>query len=336
MSTPTSYDLIQDDEIQGLKDIVTTSYQPPSDTEYSYPVVDQPMNDAQWMRIMRGIGSAIIDEVGDGAPFILKSVNDANRTITIGSSAESGESVCLIQGIAHLLEGDTALEIPYPTIPTTYNIGSEFDPLRQREEGGPIRLAVWDTANPPIQGKIRLPHLELKWSPNQTLSEAVTRSMRRQLSAAIVVDARTQLSDTDQMLWGTRALVWTTGEELLFRDGWKSITDPPWSNINIGGGYEVFKPGLTPQFRPLGDGTIETRGCIKKSSGSFNKAVPSYFANIPGIEWEREQFRPAAGTAGRGLRIDTTSGGTGNRELSYYTDDDMSWLSLDGMKFYVK
>src|SRR5690625_1450185 len=139
MTEPTNYDLIQDGRLDALDDLVTPYYQPPSETEHSFPVVGQGVSAEmyQQMSLAQGDGILITDDSEysyrlEGMPGGAAETNSTNRMV-LKVSQNTGRSEAILRGFYHVLYQDMQIELPPVTTPTTYIIALTYDPRREEE-----------------------------------------------------------------------------------------------------------------------------------------------------------------------------------------------------------
>src|SRR5690625_1996641 len=109
---PTPYDLLQDAAIEGLQEIVTPYYQPPSEVEHSFPVVGQGVSADmyQQMSLAQGDGILITDDSEysyrlERMPGGAAETNSTNRMV-LKVSQNTGRSEAILRGFYHVLYQD--------------------------------------------------------------------------------------------------------------------------------------------------------------------------------------------------------------------------------------
>lgn len=314
-------------------------------TEYSFPVVNEPLSAAQWGAVTRGIGSGVLDN-GDG-PYVLANISNANNTVDI--TASTGEfAQAIVAGFYHRIDADVTLSIPAVTAPTTYYIALQFDPLRTTT---PVQLGVF-TSLDESQGKEYLVLHEIDREPNQLLSDAAHRWVRPRVAPTIVVSRKRELPPAESVLWGTVAVCHNdniaTGESELwmsFTTEWKRIYDQS-------GRFEWEELGDNPAWQsPVGGNSykwaIGRRGAVRKMrgrfalvSGPFQPGVAYNFPLLAGVlpasdkPSHTQAFTTVCGiTAGKLplARFEISSVG----DITMWVSETANWASLDGVEWEV-
>lgn len=332
-------------QIQELQKLITAEYVKPDGPEFSYPAVGQAVDDEMWKFITLALGSGSLDM--GGHPYNLVNPDNTNNTATLKVSTVTGNAQALVNGFYHRLLQDMSLSFPMPLTETVYFVVLELNPLKASSPEGPISVQVYPNEVNKESGRTHIYLWSVKRKPNQLLTDAEFVNLTPKLAPVLQVDMFEALPLPETQLWGTLALVGRGTEPCAqYRAGgsskpnggpgaWVPVLATEWRTLILSAGYEPFGSSL-PRYRFAADGGIELRGAVKKSSGDLNKGKVTYLARIPDIEWDGWQYQSSTGTGARSVRVDTTNGGTGNRELSYYTEDSIGWLSLDGMKFWIK
>ena len=340
MSEPTTYDLIQDTRIQGVEDLVQTTYTPFQGPEFSYPVVHQPMDDEMWQYVTLGMGSGVLD-VG-GWPYRLTGLSDVTDTGRLSVATTTGTAQAILRGFYHRLNQDITLSFPPVSQKTLYQVVLEYDPLRHKEPGGPIRVRVL-TSLDWSGGKHYLPLWDVERDPSQLLSQAKVTNRASKIAPVIICDYPDALPDPKTQLWGTicyirhgmqAGRVYMAGGTSAPNGGpaeWELADKPVWQNITLRGGYgPAFQQ---PQWSLTSDGAIQTRGSVKRLSGALITGRLENFGWLPAsISFDGMTSTITGGTGSKVVRVETS----GSRDLVYYTDDLMQWMSLDGFKAWVQ
>lgn len=337
MSEPTAYDLVQDTRIQGVEDLVQTTYTPFQGPEFSYPVVHQPMDDEMWQYVTLGVGSGLLD-VG-GRPYWLRDLSDVTDTGKLTVSTTTGTAQAILRGFYHRLNQDLTLSFPPVSQKTVYQVVLEYDPLRHKEPGGPIRVRVL-TSLDWSGGKHYLPLWDVERSPSSLLSQAKVTQRRPKISPTIHVDYPEGMPDPHTQLWGAQCYIrlgryaGTTyvaagaSEETGGPTRWDNLTNPPWRTISLRGG--MSHGGREASYRIAG-GYVEFRGSVRKDSGSFSTSSPTI------IGWTADElppFRTAVGASrGRWARLSSTTGSGGRDNLQIDTPESgLNEVWLDGVR----
>lgn len=340
MSEPTAYDEIQDTVIEDLKEIVTTTYQTSDGMEYSYPVVNQPLNDEQWQYITLAMGNGIFDT--GGRPYNLTGFNNANNTAVLKVSTITGTAQAILRGFYHRLINDMTINLPGVTTTTTYYIALCYDPIGHDSPTGPISVRVV-TVLDYTQGKHWLVLWTVLRKPNQLLTDAeVWKSTPRVAPTHLLYD-RDQLPDPSKCVWGAMYFISSTAEILMAVGGdqeaqgptkWQNLTSPPWIETPDGSSYVYTGSGYRVAIKRQGN-TRELRGQWKRSTSQSFYPDSSYLLYMlePGDRPKQTmRFKTAGpGTANGGTLITVTVAPNG--EVQATPNKEAAWLSLDGVRF---
>lgn len=341
MSEPTTYDVIQDTRIKGVEDLVQTTYTPFQGPEFSYPVVHQPMDDEMWQTVTLGVGSGLLD-VG-GRPYWLRDLSDVTDTGRLTVSTTTGTAQAILRGFYHRLNQDMTLNFPPVSRKTVYQVVLEYDPLRHKEPGGPIRVRVL-TSLDWSGGKHYLPLWDLERDPSQLLSQAKVTQRRPKITPTITVDRWENRPPEHTQLWGTRLflshgeqrgreyIAWGADEATGGPTRWEDITNPGWTNISLSGG---ITQGATPASYRFTGGALEFQGFISRSS-----AFPTSSATV--IGWVSNATLPpfvtvVAGNNGKQANLRSTEGSGGLNTLTVDTPESgTNRIWLDGVRIPVE
>ena len=347
MADPTLEELQQ--QVDELKSLITTQYEPPSGIEYSYPVVNQPMSDEMWQNVTLAMGNGVLD-MGDGS-YWLRGRDNVSDTAII-DPGRSGKAHAILRGFYHSLTESKTINLPPVTSTTVYYVVLCYDPVGHNEAGGPITLRVV-TSLDRTQGKHYLVLWTVTRKPNQVLTAATVQRFRPRASPVMYVWSEDQKPDVNSVLWGSMLIVGQTNniyrsESRVGDDDqsegaeWKSLTSGSWTNPGDTDAYVWPGHGYRRGWRRFGD-TVELRGRVARSNGaSFvngggGSSAGYLMYTLP------EDVRPQ-----RDLRFITASSGTTNQQLavvSVYPSGEVraqpvgsaaSWLSLDGIRFPLK
>lgn len=268
---PTQYDLVQDGRLDNVESLVKTSYSPPSATEYSYPVVDQPMNDEQWQYVTLGLGDGVLDE--GGRPYWLRDRENTNNTLKITTSTTTNTAQALVRGFYHRLMQDRTFTVPAVSSKTTYYFCLVYDPSAMRTATGPVSLKMITGAPLWTLGRFYTVLWELDRLPNQLLTDAVVRRVRPKITPAITVNNEADRPNPAKVLWGTRVLCTDNNTEYRAAGAsdesggptfWTPISDPEW----------IEYPD-TPTYKWPGHGyrrAIQRRGKSRRIRGRITPA----------------------------------------------------------------
>ena len=335
---PTQYDVIQDARIEDVESLVKNEYNPPSALEYSYPVVDQPMNDEMWQFVTLAFGNGIMDE--GGQPYWLRNLNNATNTATLTTSTTTLTAQAVLRGFYHRLLRDLEISLPPVTVDTTYYVILQYDPVGHQQPTGPIKVKVVTQLDISL-GKFYAVMWTVERKPNQLLTDAKVTQGRQKVAPTITVDGFTQLPEPRTVLWGTHAFVsGTTSKDrpgIYVASGasaetgapteWREANSTGWTNLTLGTGFVAAFS--TPQWR-MKDGYFEFRGSIKRSNDA-DFATGYVTLGWTGVEFPHF-FKTTAASSGFAPRIERRAGSSGvNDNLTMYnvTSSGLKWVSID-------
>ena len=245
MADPTLEELQQ--QVEELRSLITTEYEPPEGSEYSYPVVNQPMNDEMWAHLAKAWGSGVISY--GGAPYRIGNVNDVDNTLTVYAADDEGrESGAVLEGFAHRMTGNVTVNVPAVTSVTDYVIGLQYDPTRA---GNPIQLSAFTRPLATSLGRKYIPIWEGRRNPSSVLSSVKWSTARSRIAPTTTVASAEALPDPRHsgLMWGT--LCWTYREREWWQLQWatESGGEMTWQNISrrrwetVGYGATYAYPG---------------------------------------------------------------------------------------------
>ena len=343
--TPTNYDLQQDSRIDEIQEIITTDYQEPDQTEYSYPVVDQPMSDEQWQYVTLGIGNGVLDE--GGRPYWLQlNESEANtnstNTMKLAVSVYTDTAQAIFQGFYHRLLKDMVLHFPGVTSTTTYYVVLQYDPTGHQEARGPLRVEVV-TSLDTTMGKSQLILWMVTRKPNQLLTEATITRVRPRVAPPIYVWEESHKPDANKQLSGALCIVGETAS--IYRvssDDVGGQENREWvhlSNTYIRGdaSYIWAGTGARPGSTRAGNMVI-LEGRVARSSGAMFEAGRGHTVmtlperHRPPVERRFVTKGPGTEDATRMATIVVSSNG----DVTAYANYDMSWVGLDGCIFTIR
>lgn len=342
MADPTPAEL--QSQIDELRTAIMTEYQPPSGTEYSYPIVGQPMNDEMWQYVTLGIGSGVLDE--GGQPYWLRDRENANNTLRITTSTTTNTAQAALRGFYHKMIQDKLFTVPGVTANTLFHFCLTYNPVGLNEEAGPISLQMYAGTPPTTQGRHHILLWTLLRKPNQLLTDAEVRMIRPKITPTIAVNSESDRPDPSKVLWGTRVYCHTTGIE-YYATGASEETGGPtrwqkvglvrdWTPLGLGSGYEA--QGVAPAYKVEG-GYVEFRGTVRRSNGSaLSTSEYVVFGWAPGLELADFNFM-GNGTSGKPVSVTTvTSPSNGIRDNLRHRASMTGtyWFSLDGMRVPLK
>lgn len=191
--------------------------------EYSFPVVEEPLSDAQWGQVAEGFGSGILARGSE--PYGINAFDNAMNTANIGGrSTLAGDGRAVVSGFFHRYDADLTISIPAVSTSTTYYIGLTYDPTRHAAPGGPVSLTV-TTTRPDGDGKVYLPVYRITRQANQLLSDATVVDERAFVAPSLTVKGSDALPPADSVLTYTVVVDWETGQQ------WQMQLDRTWKPI---------------------------------------------------------------------------------------------------------
>ena len=343
MADPTPEEL--QTQIDELKSLITTQYEPPTGTEYSYPVVNQPMNDEMWAYVTRGIGDGVLDE--GGQPYWFRGRENVNNTVRITVSTTTNTAQAILRGFYHKLTADKTFTVPAVSTNTTYYFCLTYDPAASTSPGGPISLQMYAGTPPTTQGRFHVILWELDRKPNQLLTECVYRRVRPKIAPTITVDELAHRPNPSKALWGTQCFVsaksaWyrATGasDETGGPTGWTSVSDGGFTDPGDTSEYVHAGHGFRRGVRLTPDGYLELRGHISRRNGG-NFTVGSHGYQLYDLSGWPSGSNQQFVTAGTGYNPPTAVkieySPTDQSVRAYPINRDCSWISLDGVRIYV-
>lgn len=352
MADPTEYDVIQDSRIEDLEQVVTTGSNPPDGSEYSYPVVNEPMSDEQWQYVTLANGNGILDT--GGFPYNLVLNGDESNTNSTNSmrltvDEHTGTAQAIVRGFYHRLTQDKTLSFPGVTSTTTYYVVLRYDPIGHTEPGGPIKVDVV-TSLDTTQGK----HYVVLWTvtrrANQLLTDASIQRYRPRAAGSMYVWDESHKPDPGSVLWGSLCVVGSTGA--IYRsaaeselDGGGDATKRAWvpmSDVAIRGDNQAYvSPGHGARIGSTRIGELVVlEGRVVRANGNiFSSGTTNGYL----IHILPERHRPA-----RERRFITKSDGIGSSdrsavvvvssdgEVRAYPNQSCNWVAVDGCVFTVR
>lgn len=264
--------------IQQLQDLVSSAAEPPSGPEFSYPVVDQAVSSSMWKWITRGMGSGILGE--GGQPYWYRNPSNANNTAQIAVSTISGEAHAMIGGYYHHLSQAVTVQLPMPASGTvTYHVALTYDPRRESDPEGPIKLETHTESLPTTFGREHIPLWSITRSANQLLTDATVQQYRPFVTPSTTYNRREHLPDPGMMLSGTTARTRLDGGMFMALQGnevgadgesavarWVNLQDPVWTP-QVNSTYEGAGVGFAPAYGKVGrEGML--RGSVRLKNGN--------------------------------------------------------------------
>lgn len=330
-------------QIQELRDLITTPYQPPSGVEQSFPIVNAPLSDEQWQLVTLGLGDGVLDQ--GGQPYWLRGRENANNTLRITVSFTTDDAQAVLRGFYHRMTADKTFTVPGVTTTTVYHFCLTYDPFGHTKPEGPISLQMYAGEPPTTQGRFHVVLWKLTRKPNQLLTDAEVERIRPKVSPMITVNRYEDLPEVSKMLWGTRCLVTQDGVEYRAsgsseEDGgptWWQRSNRPWDWQNLGLGSSYKSAGTTPQYRVI-DGYIEFKGDVQNTGGT---AIPSGTGLVFGwidSRWSMYAWtQSSAGNGARSVSITAQTGSSGSRDTLrvWCRESGTTQFSLDGIRIPI-
>lgn len=317
--------------------------------ETSFPVIERPLTANEWSSVTRGIGDGVLD--GGGNPYALSGLSNATNTATIGIESGQGYAHAILRGFYHKIDEPVTVSLPAVTTTTTYYIVLQYSPVRT---GEPIKLLVL-TALDYTQDKAYIVLHTVKRQRDQLLTDAEVVSLRPRIAPTLLVWKSSELPDHSKVAFGTLALAHGENRFLMATSsGWKDPLEPTgaridavekrfsdgpeWKNLILASIYVGGTGNQTPQYAIMPNGEVVFRGRVSmKNGGNFETGKSLYFGRLGMTQqWDGVYVSALAGTGSSVFRLATSTGGTGGRELEYFTSDSISWVDLSGMRAWVK
>ncbi len=339
MADPTPEELQR--QIDELKSLITTQYEPPSGTEFSYPVVNQPMNDEMWQYVTLGLGDGVLDE--GGQPYWLRGRENVNDTVKITVSTTRNTAQALLRGFYHRLTADKTFTVPAVSTTTTYHFCLTYDPTATTTPGGPISLQMYAGTPPTTMGRFHIVLWKITRSPSQLLTAATVERVRPKITPVITVDTTAHMPSANNVLWGTRCLVDDVKTE--YRAGGAS-EDGPRTWIPLADTYtrpdtDLYKwagAGARPSSTRTGSVVVLEGRVVRTNGADFYASTTIGYAVYVLPESHRPSAERRFMTKGPGINSETKSATivvSTNGEVRAYPHADNSWVSIDGCVFTV-
>ena len=325
--------------------------EPPSGPEFSYPVVDQAVSSSMWRWITRGMGAGILGE--GGQPYWYRNPSNANNTAEIAVSTISGEAHAMIGGFYHHLSQSVTVQLPMPASGTvTYHVALTYDPRRESDPAGPIKLETHTESLPTTFDREHIPLVTVTRRANELLTDADVQQHRPFVSPTVTYNRRSELPPASTMLSGTVARtridgglymalrgneVGEDGESATSR--WVNVGDPQWRDFSLYTSYERTSSSATPQIQRKGK-TRKMRGAVRRIDGRPLSTGWAEGWNI-GILPERDRpaglhRQPVSGPGTAPGTIGAFDIGPDGLLRVYSTGPTMAWVSLHGVEWDVE
>lgn len=327
-------------QIDELRTAIMTEYQPPSGTEYSYPIVGQPMNDEMWQYVTLGMGDGVLDE--GGQPYWLRARENANNTLKITVSTTTNTAQAMLRGFYHKMTEDKIFPIPGVTSNTLFHFCLTYNPVGLTQAKGPISLQMYAGTPPTTLGRFHIILWTLLRKPNQLLTDAEVRMVRPKITPSLSVNIEQDRPNPAKVLWGTRVLCHESGIEYRAVGASDETGGPTrwertgltrdWTNFTLSGAFVPF--GATPQFK-IEEGVVRFRGSVKRKDNGDLRTSVDVFGWASGVQMAGG-FYSSVGTNGQSCRIDNVvSGSSGLRDnlaVIAPPNSRMKWFGLDDLR----
>ena len=332
--------------IQQLQDLVSSAAEPPSGPEFSYPVVDQAVSSSMWKWITRGMGAGILGE--GGQPYWYRNVSNANNTAEIAVSTISGEAHAMIGGYYHHLSQAVTVQLPMPASGTvTYHVALTYDPRRESDPEGPIKLETHTGSLPTTFDREHIPLVTVTRRANELLTDADVQQHRPFVSPTVTYNRVSELPPASTMLSGTVARTRTDGGLYMALRGnevgedgesatsrWVNLGDPAWQALGLN---SFYAPGGAVPTQ------IQRRGKARRLRGQFRRANQSESLTA-GNRWfvttlptrDRPYNRVKIPVATSNDTVTATIDIMANGEVYFITPRAVTWATLDGIEYDVE
>ena len=343
MADPTLEELQQ--QVDELKSLITTEYEPPTGNEYSYPVVNQPVNDEMWQYITLGFGNGILDEGGE--PYWLRGRSNVNNTLRITVATTTGTAQGVVRGFYHRMVSDKTFTVPPVASTTVYHFCLTYDPTAHTTPGGPISLQMYAGTPPTTLGRFHVILWTLTRTPNQLLTDSIVTKYRPRVAPQITVAKRSDMPSASSVLWGSTCVVHRTNELFMSMgnadDGdsgvseWKNLTEPSETYTRPDGVYKWPGHGAKPGAARFGQ-TVFLEGRLARGDRfegqNYNAGGEYELLTLPeGMRpsAERRFIAKADGivSADRSVVLRVMSDG----RVIGIPNASCAWIGLDGCQF---
>lgn len=258
--TPTAWDILQDARLDAHEQIFTPSYTPPESQEHSFPVVGQGISSQQFQQMSLAQGSGVLITDGADSPYWLRQLpggaaeTNARNQMVLTVAANIGRAEAIISGFYHVLYQDMIIDLPPVTTATSYWICLTYDPRREEEPSGPVRVEVHTNDIPRTHGRKHIILHEVYRTPNTLLTDAGIEMYRHYISPTITAGGHWALPDPADVNFGSLGVsrnrssggtvIPGTGQIFESRGnlGWHNLLVGQWQNIPtwFGGWTPVF------------------------------------------------------------------------------------------------
>lgn len=334
MADPTPAEL--QTQIDDLRSLITTQYQPPSGDEFSYPVVGQPMSDKMWKWVTRGIGDGILD-LGD-RPYWLTDLDNTTDTGVLKTGTE-GSSNAIVAGHYHYLSADKTLSFRAVTVTTRYHVCLTYDPTKSDDQNGPISVQVYEGTPPTTMGRIHVVLWIVERRPNELLEDATVTRERPRVAPVSYVWEEDHKPDPNKLLSGSICMVGENGaiyrvtSESSGEDGDRRWY-PMQESLQRNDDQSYRWPGHGERFTSTRIGQLVVlEGRVERSNGLDFKASSSngyHIRTLPEKYRPRVEHRYISKADGYTTRNDAVINIGADGVVKVYPRTDCGWVSVDG------
>lgn len=245
---PSLYDEIQDTYISALQEIVTPSYTPPGDVEYSFPVVGEGINSQQYQQTNLATGAGILHRFPEtyylDTHATAAETNQRNSLLlkVTRNNEPNAVAEATIHGYFHRMTQDMELPMPPVLTPTDVYVTLTYDPREEESETGPISVQTHNGSLPTTHGREHIIIAKPEMRPNQLLSNTPLNRQRQYSSPVVYVPNATTIPDPSDFLYGTTLVMGTRGRGRILHNssssgGWVDLFVGEWEDIPGYGGW---------------------------------------------------------------------------------------------------
>ncbi|HLS01892.1 MAG TPA: hypothetical protein VK054_07940, partial [Beutenbergiaceae bacterium] len=208
------------------------------------------------------------------------SETNATNQMMLRTSSVTGRSESAISGFFHTQLEDIPISFPPVSTPTTYYLALTYDPRREEEEAGPIRIEVHTNNLPTTHGRQHIVLYTVERQPNQLLTQATITRTLPWLGHVINVWYESDLPDPTTVEYGTLAVVINPGRAPangpgLYScrgiHGWLNLQQGEWENLSGFGGWD-----LTNAMARYRNGGVDVTGFfVRDSNNTGNRHRPA-------------------------------------------------------------
>lgn len=249
-----------------------------TNTETSFPVVNQPLTAEQWSSVTYGFGNGSYDE---GTGDYQVGTDNASNSVWVEPPSGTGFAHATVAGFYHRLYKRINFPCPPVTAKTTYYLTLCYDPARQSSM--PLKLELV-TQLDFSGGKQHLVLCEWDREPNQLVSQMPIRLKKPRVAPHLDVQDVGNLPPAESQIFAT--LVYVNSERSFYRcsilngqKAWARVAGSRQSGIQMmpGWAYSESSPNTSGIIT-----TPITDGFKCDFSGTFGRAAYTY---VVGESW---------------------------------------------------